>query len=249
VNFYSLEREAQLGRETAAGLERTLPIVHDARLDAYVAQLAANLARQGDSPFTYTFTVYDDRKPVSATPGVLAMPADAFQRAPAEPVAIAGGTVFVPLSLLAGAPNEAEFAFQLAHAMAHIALRHSTKMATRIGIAQIATQTPSPPGWTGNTTQPAIPLGFITFARQHELEADFLATRMVAGAGYDPQAAMEYLQAQPEPSRSLNVFSMHPTGRQRVDVIGAVLKTLPARTYAPDSAGFADAKALAAAVH
>ena len=35
-----------------------------------------------------------------------------------------GGPILVPMGLLAGAENEAEFAFQLSHAMAHIALRH-----------------------------------------------------------------------------------------------------------------------------
>ena len=50
---------------------------------------------------------------------------------------MAGGPILVPMGLLAGAENEAEFAFQLSHAVAHIALRHGTRQATRLEISGI----------------------------------------------------------------------------------------------------------------
>ena len=40
LNDYSVERERELGRWASANLERALPIVHEPKLDAYMAQLA-----------------------------------------------------------------------------------------------------------------------------------------------------------------------------------------------------------------
>src|ERR1019366_7609327 len=63
MNFYSLDREAQPGRETAVRLSRMLPMVSGAKLDAYIATLATSLQRDGDTRFSYSFAVYEDRKP------------------------------------------------------------------------------------------------------------------------------------------------------------------------------------------
>ncbi|HYW45229.1 MAG TPA: M48 family metalloprotease [Bryobacteraceae bacterium] len=240
VNFYSLEREIQLGQQTAGGLERTLPAVHDAKLEGYIAGLGSELARYAGQQFVYRFTFYDDRKP-PVVPGVaLALPADAFQGQAAEPVAIAGGPIFVPLSLLANAPSEAEFAFQLAHAMAHVALRHATKLATRNELARVAgallNDMPA-------NQQFAVPLGLLNFARQCELQADILAADIVAGAGYDPAAA---ISVAPDNATASRVFSAHPTREQRAAAIKARIEKLPPREYSAATGQFAGMKALAA---
>jgi len=83
LNFYPVERERELGREAAANLERALPIVHEPKLDAYIAGLGAMLARYANTPFTYTFTVYEDRRPGTEPAGAgVSMPIDAFQARP-----------------------------------------------------------------------------------------------------------------------------------------------------------------------
>jgi predicted Zn-dependent protease len=45
LNFSSVQRERELGREAAANLQRALPIVHEPKLDAYIAQLGATLPK------------------------------------------------------------------------------------------------------------------------------------------------------------------------------------------------------------
>src|SRR6476469_6285635 len=109
VNFYAPEREIRLGREAAYNLEHTLPLVRVSRLDEYLAKVATAFSEQAGYSLTFRFTVFDDRKPFTAYPGELAMPVDAFGSK--EPVALPGGFIFVPLSLLAGARDESEFAF------------------------------------------------------------------------------------------------------------------------------------------
>jgi predicted Zn-dependent protease len=249
LNFYSLERERELGRWAAANLERALPIVHEPKLDAYIAGLGATLATYAKSPFTYTFTVYEDRRPGTEPAGAGAvMPMDAFQGRAGEPVAVAGGPIFIPLSLLAAAPNEAVFAFQLAHAMAHIALRHATKQATRTELMGLdASRAQNTAVAYRRTT--AVPLGVLAFSRAFEREADYVALRIVTQAGYSPEAMAAYLSGLPAPEKGVGVFSARPTSVERSKAIRAKFESLPAATYTAATGGFAEASAIAASVH
>jgi len=250
VNFYSLEREIALGRQAAANLAATLRF-EDPTLKAYLAKLGASVAQSADPHFQYTFAFYDDRKGFAAPSPFWALPADAVDGASSEPIAIAGGPVFVPLSLLANAPNEAAFAFQLAHAVAHVALRHATRAATRaelVEIGMVPVRAQSAQGWARvameQGTQLVIPLSMRAFARQSELQADVLAVSLLAAAGYDPLAVVPYLEAQPE-LRPL-VFSAHPSGSRRADAVRDAAGKLPARDYAADTGEFLAMKTLAA---
>ena len=256
VNFYSLAREVQIGQEVAATLVRTLPIVHEPKVDAYLAKFTAELAKYSDPQFAYSFTVYEDRKPLGLQWIAMAMPADAFDGPAAEPMALAGGPVLVPLSLLADAPDEAAFAFQLAHAMAHVALRHATRLATRQEILNIATvaletrKVSAPAAAVIFSTQPlAMELGLLTSVRAFEREADMVATGIVADAGYDPETVVAYLEGHPPAgTRPSRVFSAHPTMDRRVETVRARIERLPSRVYAAASGEFDEVKALAASV-
>jgi len=254
LNFYSLERERELGRRSAADLERALPIVHEPKLDAYIAQIGAALAKYANTPFTYTFTVYEDRRPgkeaqkadLTRPAGAgAAMPMDAFQGQAGEPVAVAGGPIFIPLSLLAAAPNEAVFAFQLAHAMAHIALRHTTKQATRtelMGLDASGAQSTA----VADRRPTSFPMGMLQFSRAFEREADYVALLIVSQAAYSPESMAAYLSGQPVPERAAAVFSVHPPPGERSKAIRTKFESLPAATYTAATGGFAEARALAA---
>ena len=136
VNSYSPDQEVELGNEAAAGLERKLTIIHDPKLDAYFSTIGGELVKSLPwSPFpsgAFRFTIYDDRKSVDVQSVGMVMPQDALRFPGREPIAFAGGPIFVPLGLLVKSDNESVFAFYLAHAMAHVALRHSTRIATSL---------------------------------------------------------------------------------------------------------------------
>jgi len=261
VNFYSLAREAQIGQESAATLLRTLPIVHEPKVDAWLASLTAELVKYADPRFAYSFTVYEDRKPLGPqwvlmrNARAVATPADAFEGPAAEPVALPGGPILVPLSLLADAPDEAAFAFQLAHAMAHVALRHATRQATRLEIQNIgmvaleqAQKVSAPAAAVIFSTQPlAMQVGMLTLARAFERAADMVATGILAEAGYDPETVIPYLEGLP-PADGPRVFSAHPTAGRRAETVRAQIEKLPPRVYGAGTGGFDEVKALAASV-
>src|SRR5438034_1118877 len=57
VNFYSLEKEAALGRALADDFRRRVPSVDDADLRAYVAKVVARLNELAQSPFPITIEI------------------------------------------------------------------------------------------------------------------------------------------------------------------------------------------------
>ena len=245
VNFYSLDQEIKLGQEEENDLARTLPVVHEAKLDAYIAKLGSELAKHADQQFTYSFTVYEDRKPLAVHSNGMAMPADAFRGQATEPAALPGGPILVPLSLLANAQNEAEFAFQLAHAMAHVALRHSTKLATREEIANLAN---SPLNGTQASGQ-MMQAGFAMLARRFELQADTVAIGTLAAAGYDPETVAGYLGRSTAKSTPMSeVFSGHPSSARRLQAVNAARVELASHIYSGGTGEFDEVRALAASI-
>jgi predicted Zn-dependent protease len=249
VNFYSLDREIALGRQAAAGFagER----VGDPALNAYLAKLGASIAKSADPRFRYTFAFYDDRKPFAVPGPPLALPADA-EVDRSEPIAIAGGPIFVPLSLLADAASEAAFAFQLAHAVAHVALRHATRLATRAAVMEIGAAAAAQVEVDGALTRVALregarlatPLARMQFARGFEKQADSLAVSLADAAGYDPLAVVPSLEGRVE-SES-RTFSAHPSGSARAEVVRDAAGKLPVRDSSADTGAFLAMKVLAA---
>lgn len=245
VNFYSLNREVSLGEQELADLARTLPVVHEAKLDAYIAKLGSELAKNADRTFVYSFTVYEDRKPLGVQSNKMATPMDAFRGKATEPVALPGGPIFVPLSLLANAQNEAEFAFQLAHAMAHIALRHSTRQATRGEIANLA----NIPVKGDQAADQVMQIGFATYTRRFELEADKVAIGILAATGYDPEVVFLYLgRSTVYSSKMSEIFSVHPTSARRLQAVNAARVELSSRIYSAATGDFDEILTLAASI-
>jgi Zn-dependent protease with chaperone function len=231
-----------------------LTVVREPKLDAYVAKLADALAKYANSPFPYSFTLYEDRRrnvlPLAAgAPGTLPlMPLDAFQCLLAtEPVAVAGGPIFVPLSLLANSPNEAVYVFQLAHAMAHISDRHATKFMTHTDLAASGRFRHDVRVENASCGQAyTVPISAVTLASSFERRADSEAVVMTSQAGYSPEAVAAYLAAQPVPKSAARAFSTHNTPKQRAQAIRNQFANLPAATYGAAAGGFYEARALAA---
>ena len=241
VNFYSLEKEIALGKQLAQEVERQAKIIDDPIIAEYVNRVGQNLVRNSDAKVPFTIKVLDSEE------------VNAF--------ALPGGFFFVNSGLMLKAESESELAGVMAHEIAHVAARHGTRQATRGTIVNYA----SIPlifmgGWTGYAIRQglglAIPLGFLTFSRGFEREADFLGLQYLYKAGYDPTAFVDFFEKiqsleKKKPGTVSKVFSTHPMTDDRIKASQEeIQKVLTARPeYVVNTSEFNDVKARLMMLH
>jgi predicted Zn-dependent protease len=206
VNFYSIEKEIAMGKQLAIEVTRQAKMVDDPIVGEFVNRLGQNLARNSDTRIPVTLQIIDDDSVNGFT--------------------LPGGYVFINSGLIRVAETEAELAGAVAHEIAHVAARHGTRQQTRTEIVNLA----SIPliflgGWTGYAIRQGanvgIPLGFLTFSRAFENEADLLGIQYMYKAGYDPTASIDIFERiesleKRKPGAMAKIFSSHPMTGDRI---------------------------------
>jgi predicted Zn-dependent protease len=212
LNFYSREKEAAFGAQLAQEVRQRTTSLDSVAVRDFVEQIGRKLTAQlPDAGISYTFTVI----------------ADDVNGSTHEPISLPGGYIFVPASLILTSQNEAECAGMLAHAIAHVAARHGTRQATRAEAAGVPLVFTG--GWVGNGG--AVPLGFLSFQRAFEAEADAVAVQMTWSAGYDPRALVRYIgRVQPESTKP-NAFSPLRSRESRIASMEKAIQELPLKSY------------------
>jgi predicted Zn-dependent protease len=205
-DWYSIESEIRMGKEYATQIESSLKLVTDPVINEYVNRVGQNLVRNSDAKVPFTIKVVD-----SDVINAMALP---------------GGFFYVNSGLILAADNEAELAGVMAHEIAHVAARHTTRQLTRYQFINYA----SLPlifvgGGIGLAAREAagigIPMTFLKFSRSFEAEADYLGIQYMYKAGYDPNEFVNFfekIQAQEKkkPGSMAKVFTDHPQTPDRI---------------------------------
>jgi predicted Zn-dependent protease len=241
VNFYSLDKEIALGKQLAQEVEREAKVIDDPIIAEYVNRVGQNLVRNSDAKVPFTIKVLDTEE------------VNAF--------ALPGGFFFVNSGLILKADSESELAGVMAHEIAHVAARHGTKQATRGDIAQIATiPLIFMGGWAGYAIRQgaglAIPMGFLTFSRAFEREADYLGLQYMYKAGYDPTSFVDFFEKiqtleKKKPGSISKVFSTHPMTDDRIKASQEEIQTIlaPKPEYVVNTSEFNDVKGRLSMLH
>ena len=241
VNFYSIEKEIALGKGLAQEVERQAKVVDDPIVAEYVNRIGQNLVRNSDAKVPFTIKVLDTEE------------VNAF--------ALPGGFFFVNSGLILKAESEAELAGVMSHEIAHVALRHGTKQATRGDIAQIATiPLIFMGGWAGYGIRQAasvlIPVGFLQFSQAMEKDADYYGLQYMYKAGYDPTAFVDFFEKietleKKKPGTLSKVFSTHPMTDNRIKAAQGEIQTIlaPRPEYVVNTSEFNDVKNRLAMLH
>ena len=216
VNFYSLEKEIQLGRSMAQDVERRAKIVDDPVISEYVNRIGQNLARNSDAKVPFTIKVIDSDE------------LNAF--------ALPGGFFYVNTGIVDLAGDEAELAGVMAHEIAHVAARHGTRSASRGQLAELATiPLVFLGGWTGYGIRQAagfaVPMTFLKFSREFEKQADFLGVQYLYKAGYDPASMVQFFERlkaaqKRKTSKVAAAFGTHPLTEKRIQIVQKTIDEL-----------------------
>jgi predicted Zn-dependent protease len=118
IDFYSLEKEAALGRQLAQEVDRQAKFIDDPVITEYVNRVGQNIVLHSDAKVPFTIKVVDSDD------------VNAF--------ALPGGFFYVNKGLILAADNEAEIVGVMAHEIAHVAARHGVEQASKATIANYA---------------------------------------------------------------------------------------------------------------
>ena len=233
LDFYSLSKETELGREMAAEVEAGAKLVRDPVVTEYVNRVGQNLVRNSDAIVPFTIKVLDNDE------------VNAF--------ALPGGFFYVNSGLILAADNEAELAGVMAHEIAHVAARHATKNATKSQIFNLVSIplifVGGPAGYAARQVLGlALPMSMLKFSRDAEREADMLGLEYQYASGYDPQEFVRFFEKLKLDKKKTNVFAKafatHPMTQDRIKrAQKEITDYLPAREdYIVDTSEFQDVK-------
>lgn len=227
-NLFTPEQDVELGRASAAEVERQIPIVRDPAVRNYVAAIGQRLAAAAPPPkFPYEFHVTN------------LSDVNAF--------ALPGGFMYVNRGLIELVPTEGQLAGVMAHEMAHVVLRHQTNQVSKAYLARAGVGILGGLLGGGSPTTTGImqALGglglnalFLKFSRTAEQQADIVGVQIMARAGYDPREMADMFellrrQAGRDPGAVERFLSDHPAPvdrearvRREAAALGAV-RTAP----------------------
>ncbi len=232
-NLFSEEQDVEVGRQSAAEVEKQLPVLKNSVVQKYIAGIGERLAKvvQG-ADYPYQFKVIN----VSDV--------NAF--------ALPGGFMYVNRGLIQAAKTEAELAGVMGHEIAHVAIRHGTNQASKAYLAQAGLGVLGGVlgGGGGSTGQIIGAVGgfglntvFLKFGRKAEEQADIVGAQTLAMAGYDPLAMADFFETLRElsgrdPSKFETFFSSHPAPGNRarrieeeVELLGPIRKISPVGNF------------------
>lgn len=137
--------------------------------------------------------------------------------------ALANGSVYIHLGMLARLDNEAQLATVLAHEGVHFTNRHILKQHENVkltaGILQVTAMTVPVAGLLG---MPIASSALYGFSRDLEREADVMGYQRLVRAGYDPAEAPKTFEHLAEEVKAQKIdepffFASHPRLLERID--------------------------------
>ena len=220
-NWYSLAREKELGEKFSAGIERSIPVLQDPAVGAYIDSLLQHIAQNSDAQMQVTVRIVNSNEVRAFT--------------------TFGGHQYITSGLILQLSSEGELAGVLARGVAHTALRSATVELTRSNLLQMASAI-AWPGQNGSGSSPlatpgeiglGAPLALLSSRRAGELDADYFGIQYLYKSGYDTDCFLSAIQriSSATPSNpTLDAFSPFPPTSDRLTALKKeVAEILPRR--------------------
>ncbi len=180
--FYSEEKEIEMGLSAFRGFLRQAPLSDDPKILALVNRVGDQIAAVADKPdYDWEFAVIQEDR----VPNAFALP---------------GGKVAVFTGILKYTKDEDGLATVIGHEVAHALQRHGNERVSRSWIEQALQIGAIAAAATGGV-DPGFSQGLLSaygvgvslpFNRLQESEADTVGLLLMAKAGYDPRASVDF---------------------------------------------------------
>ncbi len=205
-NWYSLDKEKQIGAQLSAEYEKSTPLIRDEATQVYLDGLTRAISQNSDTQFSITTRVLDREDSFALT--------------------LAGGYQYVSHGLLLQMENESELAAVIARGIAHTSLRSATGLATRANLMKIMTVPltfggPEPTASSTSNDGLSVPLTLLRFRREDESAADYFGVQYLCKSGYSPEGFISFIQKvwiSNTPGTS-KAFSAFPTLSERLEAL------------------------------
>jgi predicted Zn-dependent protease len=207
-NAFSPAQDIDMGKQSAAQIEKEINLITDRDITNYVASLGAQLAARApnENKFPFTFKVVDEKE------------INAF--------ALPGGPVYVNRGAIEAADNEAQIAGVIGHEISHVILRHGTNQASKgqliggvagalggiLGGGALGQVASAGGAFAANSV-------LLKYSRDAETQADLMGTQILYDSGYAPRAMAEFFDKLAKEHKGTSVeqfFSNHPIPENRV---------------------------------
>jgi predicted Zn-dependent protease len=201
---------AALGEESAAEIVKSVGLLEDAEVTAYVSSVGAALAAKSEEPQRgWKFQTLDD-----PTVNAFALP---------------GGYIFVTRGILAHLGSEAELAAVVGHEIGHVTGRHSVDQLSKATLAQlglgIGAAVSEDAAKYAQIGAAGLKVLFLKYGRDDEYEADMLGVRYAGRGGYDVREMPKVFEALDRVSQKAGAskiptwLSTHPQPTDRIERI------------------------------
>ena len=216
IQLVSPSEEAQMGIQSYQEIVGKATLSTDPQANALAQRVGSRIAAVTGLDYKWEFRVIQDDKQANA-------------------FALPGGKVAVYTGILPITKDEAGLAAVLGHEIGHVVARHggervSQQMGVQTVTQLLAGMASSNPA-TVQMVSSALGVGaqygvLLPWSRQQESEADHIGLILMAKAGYDPHASLEFwkrMQAAAQGQRPPEYLSTHPAEATRIQQIQAWL--------------------------
>lgn len=219
----SIDQEIALGLQSAPAMAREFGGLHpDAKAQAEVNRVGQRLLARGfagaELPYPFEFHLLSDTKVVNA-------------------FALPGGQIFITAALYQRLETEGQLAGVLGHEIGHVIERHGAQHLAKaqltqglVGAVAVGATDPNSPVGARQAALLASAAGQLInlrYGREDELQSDQWGVRLLAKAGYDPQALIRVMEILGEASsggKKPEFLSSHPDPGNRIERIGALIR-------------------------
>jgi len=206
------DEEQQLGQAVSERIRKRYGVVQDPAIHKYVTLLGSVLAQASTRPnLAWHFIVLD-------TDGVNALAAP-------------GGYIHITRGALSLMKSEAELAGVLGHEIVHVTEKHTIRAIQKGKLVQMGADetVAGNKALFGKLVEKATDVVMAGFGRGEELESDSKGVVLANKVGYEPHGLPSFLSTLLERNKNSTqkqgLFASHPEMQERLDKLGAIIKT------------------------